>query len=138
MYFWKYTCMLNVSTCIPPTPKSPDVLLYLYQDYNERVRRRCLLTWICMWQLDKAFCIYGYVHTDSKDCLHQQKFKFKNCPEFQFFTAWITSRVFFWNDRWHKAHEYWYTALLLGLNNDTVIIDKKLGIDLVTKYIHPL
>lgn len=89
-----------------------------------------------MWQLDKAFCIYGYVHTESKDCLHQQKFKFKNCPEFQFFTTWITSRVFFWNDRWHKAHEYRYTALLLGLNNDTVIIDKKLDIDLMTIYIH--
>lgn len=44
--------------------------------------------------------------------------------------------VFFLNDRWHKAHEYWYIALLLGLNNDTDIIDKKLDIDLMTKYIH--
>lgn len=35
-----------------------------------------------------------------------------------------------------KAHEYRYTALLLGLNNDTVIIDKKLDIDLMTIYIH--
>lgn len=121
--------MLNVSTCIPPTPKSPDGLLYLYQDYNEGVRRRCV------WQLDKAFLNMSTCIQRVRIACISKNLNLRIVLNFNFSQLEL-HHEFFFNDRWHKAHEYRYTALLLGLNNDTVIINKKLDIVLMTKYIH--